>query len=174
MWFTELIDKLLCFIPRPFLIAPDEAGYRASPRLFGGMKVKSLGPGCYIWLPLLQKAEKVQVKTQVVDLRAQSVWTSDGQNVTVSGAIRYRITNAVKALLDVLDFDKNIQTVGLAVIHNYTNRHTLDQCRVNVEELQQLILKQIRDESQGWGLKIESAYITDTGDTINIRILTNV
>ncbi len=173
MWLVTLIDKLFCFVPRPIVIAPDEGGYRASPRLRGGMKVKSLGPGCYLWLPLIQKTEKIEIKTQVKDLRAQSAWTKDGKNITVSGAIRYRITNAVSALLDVLDFDNNIQTVALATIHGFVNQHTLQKCREQVPELMKIILDKVREESRGWGLKIEDVYLTDTGDVFNLRVLQN-
>jgi len=173
LWLLEFIDKLFCFIPRPFVIAPDEGGYRASPRLRGGMKVTSLGPGCYFWLPLIQKAERVRVKTQVVDLRSQSAWTKDGQNITISGAIRYKVTNWVNTLLEVYDYDANIQTVGLAVIHEFVNRHTLQECRDQIPELMKVILDRVRKESQGWGLKIENVYLTDSGDVFNLRMLQN-
>jgi len=173
MWLTTLIDKLFCFVPRPIVIAPDEGGYRASPKLLGGIKVKSLGPGCYLWLPLIQKAAKIEIKIQIKDLRAQSAWTKDGQNVTVSGAVRYKITNAVNALLEVFDFDSNIQTIGLAAIHEFVNQHTLLECREQIPELMKIILDKVRKESQGWGLKIENVYMTDTGDVFNLRVLHN-
>ncbi len=173
MWFTVLIDKLFCFIPRPIIIAPDEGGYRVSPKLFGGIKIKSLNPGYYFWLPLFQKAEKIEIKSQIKDLRAQSVWTKDGQNITVSGAIRYKITNAVNASLEVFDYDSNIQTIGLAAIHEFINRHTLQECREQISELMKIILDKVRKESQGWGLKIENVYMTDTGDVFNLRVLQN-
>lgn len=173
MWLVTLIDKLFCFVPRPIVIAPDEGGYRASPKLFGGMMVKALGPGCYLWLPLIQKAEKIEIKIQIKDLRPQSAWTKDGKNITVSGAVRYRITNAVNALLEVFDFDSNIQTVGLAAIHEFVNQHTLQECREQIPELMKIILDKVRKESQGWGLKIENVYMTDTGDVFNLRVLQN-
>ena len=173
MWLVTLLDKVLCWLPRPIVIAPDEAGYRASPRLFGGMKIKNLSPGCYLWLPLFQKADKLDVKTQVKDLRAQSAWTRDGKNITVSGAIRYRITNAVNASLEVFDVDSNIQTIGLAVIHEFVNQHTLQECREQIPELMKIILDKVRKESTGWGLKIENVYMTDTGDVFNLRVLKN-
>lgn len=173
MWLVTLIDKLFCFVPRPIVIAPDESGYRASPKLRGGMTVKPLGPGCYLWLPLIQRAEKIEIKTQVKDLRAQSAWTKDGQNVTISGAVRYRITSAVNALLEVFDFDNNIQTIALATIHEFINKHTLQQCMEQVPDLMKIILDKVRDESRGWGLKIEDVYLTDTGDVFNLRVLQN-
>jgi len=171
MWLVTLLDKILCWLPRPIVVAPDESGYRTSPRFRGGMKVKSLGPGCYLWLPLIQKAEKIEIKTQVKDLRAQSVWTKDEENITISGAIRYKITNATNAILEVFDFDNNIQTIALATIHEFVNQHTLQECRRQTPELMKIILDKVREESRGWGLKIENVYLTDTGDVFNLRML---
>lgn len=171
MWLTTLIDKLTCFIPRPLLVAPDEGGYRISPRITGRNKVKELKPGWYLWIPLFQRKEIIGVKPQPKDLRAQSVWTEDGSNVMVSGVIKYRITDPVKACLEVLDYDDSIKTVALAVIHEFVNKHTLEECRKGTRELTDRILAELRKESQGWGLKIQDVKLTDTGDVFNLRVL---
>lgn len=173
MWLTTLIDKLFCFIPRPIIVSPDEGGYRVSPKLFGGVKVKQLYPGWYLWLPLLQRKDVIGIKTQPIDLRAQSLWTQDGSNVMISGVIRYKIADPVKACLEVLDYDESIQTIALSVIHRFVRMHTLEGCKSGVTELLDKILSELRKESQGWGLKIQSVELTDTGDVFNLRLLQN-
>ena len=173
MWITTLIDKLTCFIPRPLLIAPDEGGYRISPRLNGTNKVKELKPGWYLWVPLFQKTEWIAVKIQPKDLRAQSLWTKDGCNIMISGVIKYRVLDPVKALLEVYDYDNSVQIIALGVIHEFVRLHTLDELKVGISDLLEKILSELRKESQGWGLKIQSVKLTDTGDVFNLRVLKN-
>lgn len=173
MWLITLIDKILCWLPRPIIIAPDEGGYRVSPKLFGGVRVKQLYPGWYLWLPLLQCREIIAVKTQVKDLRAQSLWTSDGNNILISGVIRYKVLDPVKACLEVWDYDEGIQTIALGVIYEFVSTHTLQECKENGPDLLEKILLELRKESQGWGLKIQSVKLTDTGDVFNLRLLQN-
>jgi regulator of protease activity HflC (stomatin/prohibitin superfamily) len=171
MWQLELFNKLTCIFPRPFLVNPDEMGFRTMPKPISGMWIKNLKPGWYFNLPIWTTCEKVQVKTQVVDLRPQSISTSDGNDFTISGAIKYRITDGVKALLEVLDVDQNIRVIALGIMYEFIHSHTLAECRERIMDLKDEILKGIRDNASGWGVKVEHIYITDSGTVQNIRIL---
>jgi len=153
------------------IIAPDEMGVRYTPGFVKGVRVISLMPGYWIYWPLVQNIETIRCKTQVKDLRPQSVWTQDRVEMTVSGAIRYRVRSAQKALLEVYDYDQNIQAVALGIIQQYIREHELadlDTCQLEGE-----VLKGVRKASEGWGLYVEKVYITDIGRTQNIRILLN-
>ena len=89
----------------------------------------------------------------------------------VSGAIRYRVRSAQKALLEVYDYDQNVQTVALGIIQQYVRGHELEN--LDTQQLEDEMLKGVRKASEGWGLYIEKVYITDIGRTQNIRILLN-
>ncbi|MCK5608867.1 hypothetical protein KAR91_43745 [Candidatus Pacearchaeota archaeon] len=170
-WLTNLIDRLLSIFPRLVLIAPDETGVRYTPGFIQGVHIKSLMPGWWLYWPLIQNIETIRCKTQIVDLRPQSVWTQDRIEMTVSGAIRYRVRSAQKALLEVYDYDQNIQAVALGIIQQYIREHELEN--LNTQQIEQEVLKGVRKASEGWGLYIEKVYITDIGRTQNIRILLN-
>ena len=170
-WLTRLIDRLLSIFPRLVIVAPDETGVRYTPKFAGGVCITSLTPGWYLFWPLIQNIETIRCKTQVKDLRPQSVWTLDRVEMTVSGAIRYRVRSAQKALLEVFDYDQNIQAVALGIIQQYIREHELQD--LNTQRIEQEVLKGVREASAGWGLYIEKVYITDIGRTWNIRLLTN-
>lgn len=162
-WFQNLINKCLSCIPRLWLVNPDESGIRITL----GKHVKSCGPGYYFYWGLIQECTKVYTMPQVVDLRPQSLRVpTDEDNyhlekdIVVSGAIMYRITDARKALLNVQDFDRSLTTLALGVI----SRGELDP---------EKILKGIREEASGWGIKVIKTFITDRGDVTNVRLLTN-
>ena len=170
-WLTQLIDRLLSVIPRVIVIAPDEAGVRCTPMLVRDVRIASLIPGWWMYWPLIQSIEVIKIKTQIKDLRPQSVWTADRAEMTVSGAIRYRVRSAQKALLEVYDYDQNIQAVALGIIQQYIREHELQN--LNTQCIEQEVLKGVREASTGWGLYIEKVYITDIGRTWNIRLLMN-
>ena len=96
-WLENILETLRNIFPRTFTIFPDEAGVRIT----FGTRVKSLGPGWYVFWPPIQHVEKLSVMPQAVDLRPQSVHTSDGVDMVISGAILYRISDAKKAILNV-------------------------------------------------------------------------
>ena len=170
-WLTRLIDRLLSIFPRLVIVAPDESGVRCTPKLADGVYITPLTPGWWLYWPLIQQIETIRCKTQVKDLRPQSVWTLDRVEMTVSGAIRYRVRSAQKALLEVFDYDQNIQAVALGIIQQYIREHELQN--LNTQRIEAEVLKGVREASAGWGLYIEKVYITDIGRTWNIRLLTN-
>jgi len=173
-WLIQLINKLTCFVPRPWMVDPDEAGVRITAKWpWKGVWVKDLGPGLYWYVPLFQHIEAIKVKTQVKDLRCQSVWTKDGHELAISGTIRYRVDNARWAILNVFDYDQNIQNTGLKIIFRFVAQRELGDLRNSLPDLEKEILAGLREASRGWGLKIEDVGLTDIGRTRNIRLLTN-
>lgn len=167
-WLVNFIDKLFCFIPRPWIIEPDESGIRIT----WGNHVKDRPPGWYLWWPLVQVVRKLVVVSQVVDLRSQSVKTKDGHSIIISGAIQYKIVDVRKTLLNVHDYDKSIQTLALGVIAEYVKNKTLGECQ-DFEAIREEIRKSIVGTMGNWGLKIQNIFITDLDEAKTIRVLTN-
>jgi len=170
-WLNDLIKKLTDLLPRIVLIAPDESGIRIRPSRTG-VATQELTPGWWLEWPILVKIETIRIKTQVKDLRPQSVWTADRKDLTISGAIRYRVRSARKALLEVWDYDQNIQAVALGIMQQYVREHELKD--LDTKQIEDEALKGVRKASEGWGLHIERVYVTDIGTTHNIRLLDNI
>jgi len=163
---AEILGYFWSFVPRLDTLSPWEAGMRVTL----GKKVKPIGAGWYIVWPLFQEINYMEVQPQTVDLRVQSVWTQDGVDLAISGGIKYRITDAVKAQTDIQDLDEDIQLVAMGVIADYVTARNVDECR-KIGDLKSELLKGVRVEAAGWGVKIERIYITDIGRARNIRLL---
>ena len=165
-WLADLLKNLRDFLPRKYFINPDEGGVRITL----GRHVKTLVPGWYYYWPVIQECRGMNISPQVVDLRPQSALTFDMKDLAISGGIKYRVSDARKALLDVQDYDKSIQTVALGIICEYVASHEFEKV-TNLCNLRDVILSGIREEAAGMGLKIMKVYITDIGRTKNIRIM---
>lgn len=172
MWLVSLLDYITGFIPRPIIIRPDEGGFRITPKPWGGTWLKEMEPGnWYLTIPWFTENEVVKTKTQVADIRIQSVWTKDGKDIAIGGAIRYYVKDCVKAQLEVLDYDETIQTIALMTIFTFVRKHTLEELKVGIDELCKDLTDLIREDSKGWGLKIQEVKLTDIGTTQNFRHL---
>lgn len=165
-WVKELIQRLTCFIPRPVMLAK----YQAGVRITWGRRCKKISSGLFWYIPLFQDIIDLEVQTQVVDLRGQSVHTKDGKHLIVSGAIQYSIKDIYKAIFNVQNVDVSLETLALGVILEYVSERTLEECQ-EVIGLKKEILKGIKDAAQGWGVKIEHVYITDLDESRNIRLI---
>lgn len=175
------LNKLFFFIPRPYIVQVFEGavflrcGKHKTKFWFRKGKnrvMKSLEPGIYVLLPVIDDIRAITKVDQAVDLKNQSLLTRDGKNIVVSGTIRYHIDKPQKALLDVHDMDVTLSRVGLGVIADYVNTKTLAECTELAKLKAELMMKMFAIAKE-WGIHIDEVYITDIGTTINLRLLTN-
>ena len=127
-------------------------------------------PGWYVFLPLLQECSKITVSTQIKDLREQSLTTKDGYKVIVGGAVRYKITDVRKALLNVMDYDSALQMLVIGTISTYVSNRDYDVCR-DIPDLENTLLKGTREVASGFGLKVIRVFITDFCKANTYRIV---
>lgn len=167
-FLTRLYEAIRRLVPRIELIQPDEAGVRCTL----GTRIKVLGPGWYFLWPIIQEIFWATVTTQVQDVRCQSITSKDGRDMVISGAIRYKVIDIRKAMLEVRDSEESLIALFLGVLLSAASTMTESEL-FDTERLGESILKKIREEASGWGLKIQKVYITDLGRTKNIRLLTN-
>ena len=167
-FLNKIFATLLKWVPRIELIQPDEAGVRVTL----GVREKVLPPGWYLYWPIIQEIFFATVTTQVQDVRCQSITSKDRRDMVVSGAIRFKITDIRKAMLEVKDCEESLIALSLGVLLSVASTMTEEEL-ADTEKLGDSILKKIRAEARGWGLKIQKVYITDLGRTRNIRLLTN-
>ncbi|KKN19341.1 hypothetical protein LCGC14_0946760 [marine sediment metagenome] len=167
-FLTKIYESIKKLIPRLELIQPDEAGVRITL----GTREKILKPGWYLLWPIIQELLYTTVTTQVKDLRSQSIISKDCHDMTVSGAVKYKITDIRKAMLEVQDFDGSLDALSLGVLLAVASTMTREELQ-DTEGLGDNILKKIREEASGWGLRLQKFYITDLGRTRNVRLLTN-
>ena len=175
MWLITLLEKLFCFVPRVKVIPPDEAGYRSIPNPFTGkVKTKELKPSHWYWVwPLFMEYEFIKIKTQVKDVRVQSVWTKDGKDMAFGVSIRLYVQKPLSALLEVYDYDESLQNIVLGLVAKHIREHTLEELKSYLDRFNTTLLDTLRIEARGWGLYIQKVQVTDVGTTRNLRLLTS-
>ena len=167
-FLKELLDKILSIFPQIFIVTPYEAGVRFT----FGKWVKPKSTGWYLIWPLIQRFVWMEIQSQIIDLRSQSIRTIDGSELIVSGAVQYKIMDIKSAVINIQNVDQAIETLSLGTVVDFVSTKTLVECQ-NLENLKTEILKGLRGAAKGWGLKIEKVFITDLGKTRNIRLLSN-
>ena len=154
-WLHNLINKLLAWIPRLWMVNPDESGVRITL----GSRVKTLVPGWYVYWPLMQECINIPSTPQVIDLRSQSLTTKNGRSVVISGAVEYSIRDAEKAILKIQDYDKSLPTLCLGKIAEYVETHDFENCKSVV--IKEALRKEIREHVNAWGIAVKHIFITD-------------
>ena len=167
-WLSQLLDKLFCWCPRPWVVLPDESGVRITL----GNHVKDCGPGWYWEWPLIHTILKVNVATQGVRFAVQSVTTADDVDLAMRGAILYKITNARKAIFETNNFDDSLEAVAGGVIESFVAGKTYAELR-DRDALKREVMQGLRGEAAGWGIRLLRVYIPDIGTVRNVRVLSD-
>ncbi len=165
-WFTQLLDWLFCWCPRLWFVQPDESGVRITL----GSRVKDCPSGWYVDWPIIHQFIKVNTATQGVRFAVQSVTTQDDIDLSVRGAVLYRITDARKAIFETDDFDQSLEAIAGGVIGSFIANKTYSEIRDH-QALKAEIMKGLRGEAAGWGIRLLRVYLPDICRSSSIRVL---
>ncbi|RKY08248.1 MAG: hypothetical protein DRP65_09350 [Planctomycetota bacterium] len=165
-WLNQLIELLLSIFPRLQFLLPNEAGIRVTL----GSRVRSIGPGYWWYWPLVQQISYCVVAPQVVDLMPQALRTKDGKELTISLTMRYAISDARMALLNVHSYDQALQNLTRGIVAGYVNGRTFDECG-DIADIAENTKAAVQKAARGWGVSIQALYVDEIASTLNVRLM---
>lgn len=167
---TTLLNNLANLLP--FRIIHD---YEQAVRFtFGhaGPTIHGTKRGWCLFVPLFQRIQIVDATWGQVLFDSQSIETKDKENLSVSGAAIYKVSDARSYLLSVFDTDATATLRAIAkgciasvlISKSYGEIHADKECTENA------VVEKFRQEVDGWGLEIHKVHIHDLTKARNIRI----
>jgi regulator of protease activity HflC (stomatin/prohibitin superfamily) len=169
-FLNKLFDYIMQLIPWFSLVSPDEGGVRIWFIPFCGTYSQKLKPGWYLLWPLIHETRIINVVTQPISLPEQSLDTVDGVTITISGAVQYKIKDALKALLNVQDYDKSLQIIAMKAIKSYVFNKTYKELRDDVM-LEAMVLSLLKRETRNWGMDIQKVFVLQYTKARVLRLL---
>ena len=166
---TALIETIVEFLASLqffTIITPEDRGVL----LRGGKYVGTFQPGFHWHWPIIDEVRVVTVVEQAVDLPEQSVTTKDYFTVLVGGTIRYEISNARKALLNVQDYDETLQIIAMGSLLSYIARRKRNQI-LYPEDVEKEILSDLQSECEPIGLNVVEFKLTNSCNHKVIRVV---
>jgi regulator of protease activity HflC (stomatin/prohibitin superfamily) len=168
-WVGWIADWFSQWIPRWTIIRTTHGGVK----FIRGHKTIPLGPGWHCFWPLTTELLIYPTARQAVDLRTQTLMTTDGKTIVVGGLIVYEITDIEAALAHTFDTDQTIKDVALSAIHDTLVKMSWVDVRT-AQELGTLNLKlrsRVRKELKTYGVKVLKTTITDLAQTRVYKVI---
>jgi regulator of protease activity HflC (stomatin/prohibitin superfamily) len=125
-----------------------------------GKVKRTVGPSMVILCPFIDKIMVVCVAEQVEDLRAQSITTTDGKAILVSGKIRYKVSDTALALFEVYDWDAALADEALGVLATECMKRSFEECLDHLD-LSNEVEKVVRRQAKKWGIEVTAFTLTD-------------
>jgi len=115
---------------------------------------KTVEPGLRYILPFAQRIYRVNMREQVIDVPPQEIITEDNVVVTIDAVVYYQITDPVKALYEIEDFELAIVKLAQTTLRNIVGEMSLDTCLTSREKINVELRKVLDEATDKWGTKV--------------------
>lgn len=119
------------------------------------------GPGWSVIIPVFQKMIKVDLRVKAVDVPDQKVITRDNVSASINAVIYYRVSDAVKAVLEVEDFRFAVSQLAQTTMRNIVGSAELDEVLSERDKLSDQIRQIVERETDAWGITIDNVELKD-------------
>jgi regulator of protease activity HflC (stomatin/prohibitin superfamily) len=119
------------------------------------------GPGLYYLIPLLERQQKVDIRTKTVDLEQQETITKDSVTIKVNAVLWFKVTNPEDSIIKVADYNKAVYQFSVTALRNIIGQHSLDEVLREREQINSTLQKIVDSATEPWGIKIEMVEMKD-------------
>jgi regulator of protease activity HflC (stomatin/prohibitin superfamily) len=112
-------------------------------------------------IPLVDRMQKVTLRTVTKPIQSQAIITKDNVSVAVAAVAYYRRVDPVKSIVEIENVESAIDQIAQTTVRNVVGRSTLDRVLSETETLNESI-KQILDvTTERWGVLVELVELKD-------------
>lgn len=164
-WVGQIAEWVGQFVPRWQIIPATHNGLK----FIKGHTLKTLAPGVHFWWPATTILQVYPTARQTVDLRTQTLVTTDGKVVGVGGMVTYRVDDIEALLGRTFDADQTIKDICAGVISEVVRECAwMDlQSEAFSSELRTLMRRRLRP----YGVRVMKATLTDCAPCRVLKIV---
>ena len=128
---------------------------------FGRVREAVRGPGLTVLVPAVDRLRKVNMQVITMPVPAQDGITRDNVTVRVDAVVFYKVSDPVRAVVDVENYNAAIGQVAQASLRSIIGKSELDDLLSNREKLNQGLELMIDNPALDWGVHIDRVEIKD-------------
>jgi len=119
------------------------------------------GPGLYWLIPIVDSQQKIDIRTQTVNLEQQETITKDSVTIKVNAVLWFKIVNPKDSIIQVANYNNAVYQFSVTALRNIIGQHSLDEVLRDRESINGTLLKMVDSATQPWGIKIEMVEMKD-------------
>ncbi len=119
-----------------------------------GRLVASRGPGIIYIIPLVERMQKVGLRTVTMDVPPQDVITRDNVSVKVSAVLYFRVIDPNRAVVEVVDFLFATSQLAQTTLRSVCGQAELDELLSEREKINTKLQEILDSQTDPWGIKV--------------------
>jgi len=159
----EVPEYIFSKIPAIYYTKIEVAEYQKARLYFNQKFVRILDAGtCYFW----KNAVKVDVgfvdtRLTQMNIVGQEILTKDKVSVRINFVCQYRITDYVKILTEIDDFEEQMHVAAQLALREYVGQYRLDDILENKEQLSAYVFEKLKVKGKELFVDITDAGVKD-------------
>jgi regulator of protease activity HflC (stomatin/prohibitin superfamily) len=119
------------------------------------------GPGLVLIMPLIDKTQKLDLRTNVIDVPKQRIVTQDNITVDVDAVVYYRVVDPIKAVIQIQNFFVATGLLAQTTLRDVVGQMELDDLLTKREEINKKLQVILDHSTDPWGIKVSGVTIKD-------------
>jgi regulator of protease activity HflC (stomatin/prohibitin superfamily) len=119
------------------------------------------GPGLVLLIPLVDRAEKVDLRTITLNVPPQEVITKDNVPVRVNAVAYFSVVDPVAAITRVQRFREATSQIAQTTLRSTLGQHVLDELLAERDSINAILQKIVDEQTAPWGVKVSVIEIRD-------------
>ncbi|XP_034664263.1 band 7 protein AGAP004871 [Drosophila subobscura] len=119
------------------------------------------GPGVFFVLPCVDDYYPVDLRTVSFDVPPQEVLSKDSVTVTVDAVVYYRISDPLKAVIQVYNYSHSTSLLAATTLRNVLGTRNLSELLTERKTISDTMQMSLDEATDPWGVKVERVEIKD-------------
>jgi regulator of protease activity HflC (stomatin/prohibitin superfamily) len=126
-----------------------------------GRSVGSTGPGLVLLIPIVDRAIRVDLREQFLQIPHQTCITKDNAPIAIDFLIYWKVTDPSHSVIQVANFAGASQGVATTTLRAVIGDIPLDDVLANREQINNLLRQKLDEVTERWGVKVTTVEIRE-------------
>jgi regulator of protease activity HflC (stomatin/prohibitin superfamily) len=124
-----------------------------------GRLVGARGPGLIYVIPLIERMQRVDMRTITLEVPAQDVITRDNVSVKVSAVLYFRVIDPNRAVVEVVDYLYATSQLAQTTLRSVCGQAELDELLAEREKVNTKLQEILDAQTDPWGIKVSTVEV---------------
>ena len=119
------------------------------------------GPGLFLLIPVVDRMEKVDLRTVTLNVPPQEVITKDNVPARVNAVAYFRIVDPKAAIVQVENYMNATLQIAQTTLRSVLGQHVLDELLSERDKINEILQTIIDEATSPWGIKVSIVEVKD-------------
>ncbi|HUI25295.1 MAG TPA: slipin family protein [Candidatus Kryptonia bacterium] len=119
-----------------------------------GRLIDHRGPGLIYVIPLIERMQRIDMRTVTMDVPSQDVITKDNVSVKVSAVLYFRVVQPSQAVVAVVDYLFATSQLAQTTLRSVCGQAELDELLAERDKINARVQGILDSQTEPWGIKV--------------------